>query len=93
MVIFKRKTIPKEEFPKGIIVQANESGWMNQEMMDIWLKSVWLKVKNCFFNRDSKKSVLIVDSHRAHKTNVVKEKIEKRSYLAVYSKLVSDYLI
>jgi len=49
MVFFKRKTIPKEKFPNGIIVKANEKGWINQEMMQIWLNEVWNKRKNVFF--------------------------------------------
>jgi len=37
MVIFKRKNIPKEKFPPGIFVQANEKGWMNEEYFAIYI--------------------------------------------------------
>lgn len=37
MVIFKRKTMPKEGFPQHIIVAVNEKGWMDTEMMIMWL--------------------------------------------------------
>ena len=37
IVIFKRKTIPKK-FPKGIL--GDEKGWINQEMMQIWINEV-----------------------------------------------------
>jgi len=67
MVIFKRKT--KEKFPKGIIVKANDKGWMNQEMMQNWLKEAWNKRKNVFFKP---KSLLIYDSATPHLTPEVK---------------------
>ena len=33
IIIFKRKTISKENSPKGIVVQAKQKGWMNQDIM------------------------------------------------------------
>ena len=63
MVIFKRKTIPKENFPKGIEVRANEKGWMNEEEMTGWLNSVFRKRKGMFFKP---KALLIMDSMKAH---------------------------
>jgi hypothetical protein len=50
MVIFKRKTMPKETFPKGIIVKINSKGWMNQQMFNIRLQEVWRKRKNSLFS-------------------------------------------
>lgn len=38
MVIFKRKTVPKENFPVGIIIKANSKGWMDEEKMSKWLR-------------------------------------------------------
>ena len=32
MVIFKRKTLPREKIPAGIIVKANQKGYVNKEM-------------------------------------------------------------
>lgn len=80
MVIFKRKTIPREEFPKGIVVAANEKGWINDEMMCQWIEKVWRRRKNSFFNP---KSLLILDAHKAHKTERVKKEIQKLSQLAI----------
>lgn len=48
MVTFKRKTIPKESFPKGIVVEVNEKGWMNQEIFTKWLDKVWRRRANAF---------------------------------------------
>ena len=40
MVIFKRKTMLKEKFPKGIVVQVNEKGLMDNQMMKIWIRDL-----------------------------------------------------
>ena len=32
MIIFKRKTLPKEKFPAGVIIKANPKYWMDEEM-------------------------------------------------------------
>ena len=80
MVIFKRETIPKEKFSKGIIVKANEKGWINQEIMQIWFNEVWKKRKNVFFEP---KSLLIYDSANAHLTPKVKKLVNSYSHLAV----------
>ena len=31
MLIFKRKTAPKVQFPAGVIVHVNEKGWMDRD--------------------------------------------------------------
>ncbi len=33
MVIFKQKTMPKGNFPRGIVVTLSTKGWMNEEIM------------------------------------------------------------
>ena len=48
-VIFKRKTVPKENFPKRVLVQANEKGWVNKDIMHFCSHNVWKKRKHCFF--------------------------------------------
>ena len=70
MVIFKRKTILKEKFSNGIIVKANDKGWMNQEMMQIWLNEIWNKRKSVFLKP---KSLLIYDFATSHLTPEVKK--------------------
>src|SRR5581483_2350019 len=59
-VIFKRKTMPKEIFSKGIIVEMNEKGWNNSEMMLVWRRRA-----GGFF---SKKSMLIIYAATSHRT-------------------------
>lgn len=41
MIIFKRKTFPKQKIPSGVIVHVREKGWMNEKGMKIWFNKVW----------------------------------------------------
>ncbi len=41
MVIFKRKTMPKEAFPKGVVVTVNPKGWINLDIVSEWWKEFW----------------------------------------------------
>ena len=69
MVIFKRKTIPTEIFPSGIIVQANQRGWMTSDIFEIWFNNVWKNRKGTFFQKPNTiKNILICDSARSHIT-------------------------
>ena len=81
LIVFKRKTVPKESFPEGIVVKANPKGWMTAPLMKEWL----LECSNERPNRDMNptKSMLILDSARCHITDVIKEEIQKSSKLAV----------
>jgi hypothetical protein len=38
--VFKHKMMAKEKFPQGIIVRVQESGWMTEDLVDDWTKSV-----------------------------------------------------
>jgi hypothetical protein len=80
MVIFKRKTMPKEKFPEGIIVTVNKKAWVDQEIMKQWLEKVWRRRPGAFFKP---KSLFIYDSARAHLTEEVKKEVKKMSDLAV----------
>ena len=62
-VVFKQKTLPKNaNFPKGVIVRCQEKGWMDQGLVQDWLRTVWSKVGGL----TRKKSMLVWDSFRAH---------------------------
>jgi hypothetical protein len=82
LVIFKRKTMPKEEFPKGVVVKVNPKGWINQEIIREWLEEVWRVQKNAFFKSNAK-SLLIWNSATPHITEDVKAVVKKYSHLAV----------
>ena len=40
-IIFKRKTMPKGNFPPGIIVHVHPNGWMNEDGVKLWNEKVW----------------------------------------------------
>ena len=42
-VIFKLKNVPRGNFPSGVIVRANATGWMNETEMLYWIENVWIK--------------------------------------------------
>ena len=74
-VIFKRKTLPKGDFPKGVIVRAQEKGWMDQRLMEDWLNVVWGRRVSGISN---KRSLLVLDAFRCHYSDSTKEKMRSR---------------
>lgn len=82
MVIFKRKTLPKEKFPAGVVIKVNPKGWMDEEKMSEWLTEINAKQLGGFFH--TAPSLLIYDSMRAHITDNVKKQVKRtNSVLAV----------
>ncbi|KAK6317614.1 hypothetical protein J4Q44_G00130140 [Coregonus suidteri] len=82
MIIFKRKTLPKENFPAGVVIKASPKGWMDEEKMSEWLREIYVKRPGGFFH--TAPSLLIYDSMRAHITDAVKKKVKQtNSELAV----------
>ncbi|GET50680.1 pogo transposable element with KRAB domain [Rhizophagus irregularis DAOM 181602=DAOM 197198] len=78
--IFKLKNIPKENFPHGIYIRANEKGWVNEQEMLWWVENVWTS-RNRFGNP---RSMLVLDSFRGHIVNSVKNRfVEKNTNIAV----------
>ena len=41
MVIFKRKTQPKGNFPAGVVVHNQPKGWMDESGVLLWTNKVW----------------------------------------------------
>ena len=58
VVIFKRKTMPKEKLPDGVVLHCHGKGWMDRDGMAVWGEKVW-----SFFYRTS---LLIFDSFSVH---------------------------
>jgi hypothetical protein len=73
-VIFKRKTMPKEKLPPGILVRVQEKGWMTEELYMDWLKTVWFRRPGALLRH---RSMLVIDSFRGHLTEKVKEKLRQ----------------
>ena len=59
MVIFKRKTQPKDKFPPGVVVHHHPKGWMDADGMKLWIKKVWSSRPGGLLR---KKSLLVWDS-------------------------------
>lgn len=73
-VILKRKTVPKEDFPKSVVVRAQEKGWMTEELTMDWLKTVWMRRPGALFNQPS---MLVLDAFKGHTTEKVKNLIKE----------------
>ena len=72
MLIFKRKTLPKLKWPKGVVVHAHPNGWMDEQGCEIWLEKVWRLRPGGVRN---KKSLLVWDQFSAHLTPKVTSKV------------------
>jgi hypothetical protein len=68
-VILRRKNLPKEKLPTGIIFKCNEKGWMTEELMVEWLKEVWHRRPGAFLK---KRGMLVLDAFKGHLTEKVK---------------------
>lgn len=74
--IVKRKTLPKgATWPKGVIVRCQDKGWMDDALTADWVKNVWGKRPGAL----TKKSLLVLDAFRCHKSDHVKQ-ILKEDY-------------
>jgi hypothetical protein len=71
-VVFKRKTMAKEKFPRGIIVQVQESGWMTEDLVDDWIKAVWFRWLGELL---CQQSMLVLDSFWGQTTENVKAQL------------------
>lgn len=82
MIIFKRKTIPKLTFPPGVVIHAQDSGWMDAAGIILWAKKVWGTRPGGLLR---KRSLLVWDSFRAHLGDEVKRhlKTEHNTDMAV----------
>ena len=70
MVIFKRKTMPKDNFPAGVVVHNHPKGWMDESGVKIWIEKVWQARPGGFANTQS---LLVWNSFSAHLTDTVKQ--------------------
>ncbi|XP_014827083.1 PREDICTED: uncharacterized protein LOC106906352 isoform X2 [Poecilia mexicana] len=91
MVIFKRKTMPKDQLSKDIVVKVNQRGRLSEYLMKEWLTECYGKRSGGFFRR--KKALLVLNSMRAHITDSVKAAIKRTSSIpAVIPRGTEKYL-
>ena len=76
MLIFKRKTIPKINNKHGVVVSAQEKGWMDSEQMKVWIEKVW---RARIGGLGRRKSLLVYDSFEAHVTDTVKASFKREN--------------
>ena len=79
MVMFKRKTVPKINNKHGVVVSAQEKGWMDTDQMKVCIDKVWR-----WQFGGLRKSLLVYDAFKAHVTDRVKALFKReRTDLAV----------
>ncbi|CAI7739195.1 unnamed protein product [Closterium sp. NIES-54] len=76
-VFFKRKTLPKGDFPADVAVACHENGWMDSAGVVRWLEEGVKPFLKPRFGRHAKSSMLVLDSYRGHLTEEVKEKLRE----------------
>ena len=74
MIIFKRKTKPKEKFPPGVVVHNHPKGWMDVDGMKLWIQKVWSSRPGGLLRR---RSLLVWDAFRAHLAEPVKRALQQ----------------
>ncbi|TWW67298.1 hypothetical protein D4764_02G0003390 [Takifugu flavidus] len=65
--------MPKIQFP-SVAIAVNEKGWMDHEMMNVWLTKCYTKRPDGFFR--TRKALLVMDSTRAHITPQFKDELK-----------------
>jgi len=81
LLIFKRKTLPKDVIPHGICVHVHSKGWMDGEGMKLWLEKVWSKHPGGLLKEAS---LLVCDQFKAQVTESTKRLATKlKTHLAV----------
>ena len=74
MIIFKRKTMPKEEIPHGVLVNVHEKGWMEENgMHHLWIEKVWESRPGGLLQT---KACLVYDMFKAHLVEPVKKRLK-----------------
>ena len=77
MVIFKGKRALKLDVPTGFVEAVQEKGWMDQELMKVYSN----EIEKPYTKR--RKSIMILDSFRAHVADHVKDAFRKANSLVV----------
>ena len=70
-VIFKRKTMPKVTWPKGVIVRCHPKGWMDEALTKDWVSSVWCR------GASTTRRMLVLDAFRCHRMPSIKKILDQ----------------
>ncbi|CAI7856774.1 unnamed protein product [Closterium sp. NIES-54] len=72
-VIFKRKTVPRIVVPPGIVIRAQEKGWMDDRLVQDWTTQVLVPFLKPLRDEGGrrKQALLVFDSYKGHLTEYV----------------------
>ncbi|CAI7793675.1 unnamed protein product, partial [Closterium sp. NIES-53] len=65
---FKMKNVPKCDVPEGLVVQAQDNGWMDEDAVKTWLTREVLPHLNLNRGQNTRRGMLVLDSYRGHIT-------------------------
>ena len=74
MIIFKRKTMPKDKFPPGVVIHVQEKGWMDDSGCVKWIK-VWARRPGAMLKP---KSLLVWGMFKSHLTDTTKKLLKSK---------------
>lgn len=74
MLIFKRKTLPKDKIPPGIVIHVQDKGWMDEMGMKLWLRRIWANRKG---GLSKSRALLVWDQFRSHTTDSIKNLLQE----------------
>ena len=69
-VVLKRKTMPKGMCPAGIIVHAQQNGWIDEGLLQVLVHTVWSSRPDGGLSQ--RRSMLALDAFSYHKTDDTK---------------------
>ena len=81
MGIFKRNAAIKDKLSSGVIIHYNKKGWMDYDVMDLWLQKCCVKRAGRFFRQ--KKSLPVLDTMRAHISDITKDHVKATKSIPV----------
>uniref|UniRef100_A0A671XB87 HTH CENPB-type domain-containing protein n=1 Tax=Sparus aurata TaxID=8175 RepID=A0A671XB87_SPAAU len=73
-MILKQKILPRDPITTGIIVRAQEKGWMESRLVVDWLKVVWVRRPGGLRRR---RYMLVLDAFHGHVTDEVKKQVKE----------------
>ncbi|CAI7780189.1 unnamed protein product [Closterium sp. NIES-54] len=72
-VVFKRKTILKVPIPTGVVVRAQNKGWMDESLVQDWITQVMVPFLKPLRESTGRRreAFVVLDSYRGHLTEAV----------------------
>ncbi|CAI7781677.1 unnamed protein product [Closterium sp. NIES-53] len=72
-VVFKRKTIAKVPIPAGVVVRAQDKGWMDESLVQDWITQVMVSFLKPLRESTGRRreALVVLDSYRGHLNEVV----------------------